>query len=196
MLLLSSNIYKHNLSFRYMIPEDSVLIVSDMQNYLIDQYTSEKLSQVVDHINTIIQDFRNAGAPIIFLKHVLSGQILPELDRKDTDIVVEKTWIDGFFKTDLDKRILGTQKSKVLCVGGQADECLRYTVVSGCEKLQGNQEKSPGNKPLQFYVADNAIITCDWESRRNALSTMNEAGARIISYTPYAKVGKQLEFLF
>jgi nicotinamidase-related amidase len=193
MLLNSSNIYKVIFPFLSMIPEDTVLVIVDMQDYLNQYYDSSKIKQVINTQNTIIQDCRKLGSPVIFLRYDVSGGILDEIARQPEDVVVQKNDTDGFYKTTLLNELRKTGKSRVLFVGGQGLTCLHGTVSSGINLFK---DQLIEGRSYKIFVAENAMLSKDWYSSKIALAKMNSAGAEIIKYTPYAKVGHQLEFLF
>ncbi len=103
---------------------------------------------LVSRINQEIKKFREKGYPIIFVcdaheeddeefklwgKHCVKGtrgaEVIDELDKKDEDIVVEKTRYSGFFRTNLDEILKAKKINEVVLTGVLTNVCVLYTAA-------------------------------------------------------------------
>lgn len=115
----------------------TALLVIDMQKGLFGtpRYDSEN---VILRINDLIGACRKKGHPVIFIQHDGVGdalipqtpgwEILGELDRVATDLVVRKTACDAFFRTDLMDVLVGFGVERLVVTGCATDFCVDTTL--------------------------------------------------------------------
>jgi nicotinamidase-related amidase len=119
---------------------DALLIV-DMQVGLLNGKPKHDLSGVIARINSLAARVRAQSGRVIFIQHCggkgdeferqTSGwQLLPELKRDPTDIVVGKELNDPFAGTDLQDRLREIAPDRVLITGWATDLCVDATVRS------------------------------------------------------------------
>lgn len=100
---------------------------------------------VVERINRLAEYFRFSGKPVIFIQHdgskenyLYSGsddwKILPGLVQKESDVHIEKTANDSFYKTKLDDFLRSTHIDKIYITGCATDFCVNATVHSALVK--------------------------------------------------------------
>ncbi|XP_071935674.1 nicotinamidase 2-like [Coffea arabica] len=120
----SSSYKKYEIRKRNPDPKSSVLLVIDMQNYF---YSMAK--PILPAINTTIELCRDASIPIIFTRHrhkspqdygmlwewwngdlIMDGtpeaELIPDLDRGEDDLVVEKNTYSAFRGTNLEEELI------------------------------------------------------------------------------------------
>jgi len=119
-------------------PIKPALLVIDIQNAFMPMMSSDK-DIAMEYINALIDLFRKHGYPVIGVYHsseeygVTPGtegfefpatvKILP------TDPKVQKTYPDGFNKTDLDKVIKATGSNTLFLCGLSATGCVLATWI-------------------------------------------------------------------
>ena len=193
-----------------MLPEDTFLVVEDMQSSFLrgttqtytasmcglDEGVSDETPLLnrsvnrgcLDAVNCIIIDSYKAGKGVLFLKYDGAGPISDRVLYSKEDETLEKRYDYGFEGTDLEKRILNYGAKRVLFIWSTANGCIRKTVLPALEKLKP--------KGIDIYVAQNAVFSSDEDQKRRGIHEMKSEGAKIIDYVPYAEKGQQLEFLF
>ncbi|KRL60459.1 cysteine hydrolase family protein [Latilactobacillus fuchuensis] len=113
------------------------LLVIDMQNGVCQGAGPiDHLDGLVTQINQRLTDYRQANRPIIFIQHndeeLIAGtmpwQIIPTLETAATDINVQKTHADSFFKTTLKTILDQKQVTSLEICGAQTEYCIDTTV--------------------------------------------------------------------
>jgi nicotinamidase-related amidase len=121
------------------------LIVIDMQVGLLAGGPKHQLQEVIDRINRLAAMARERGGKVIWIQHCgpeatefAPGQpgwnFLPELRRKDGDIVVSKTLNDAFAGTDLTTRLQQLAPDRLLITGWATDFCVDTTLRSAVSR--------------------------------------------------------------
>jgi nicotinamidase-related amidase len=120
------------------------LIVIDMQVGLFEgdppRYDAEG---VIQRINRVAKTVRGTRGMVVFIQHEDNGslrrgtkgwEILPELEREDTDLLIQKQACDSFYQTGL-AEVLETHAVKQLIMTGCAtDFCVDTTVRAAASK--------------------------------------------------------------
>lgn len=117
------------------------IIVVDMQVGLLKGAPKHDLAGVVGRINRLAAMVRAKSGRVIFIQHHgTAGEdfapgapgwpLLPELDRRDGDLVVAKTLNDSFAGTELKARLDDIAPKRVLVAGWATDFCVDATVRS------------------------------------------------------------------
>jgi len=117
-----------------------VMIVVDMQAGLLAGPPKHDLEGVIDRINRLAAMLRARGGKIIWIRHCGRGDdfacgepgwaFLPELDRKQADLVVEKTLNDPFAGSGLQTVLTQLAPERLLITGWATDFCVDSTVRS------------------------------------------------------------------
>jgi nicotinamidase-related amidase len=116
------------------------MIVVDMQVGLRTGALKHDLPGVIDRINRLAALVRARSGRVIWIRHCgrdddfARGRpgwaFLPEMDRQQADIVVEKTLNDPFAGTELQATLADIKADRVLVVGWATDFCVDATVRS------------------------------------------------------------------
>jgi nicotinamidase-related amidase len=117
------------------------LIIVDMQVGLLKNGPKHDLGGVVRRINRLAELVRSGSGKAIFIQHhgaagedfapgAEGWQLLPELDRRDGDLVVAKSLNDSFAGTELKARLDELAPQRVLVAGWATDFCVDATVRS------------------------------------------------------------------
>ena len=117
------------------------IVVVDMQVGLLDGPPKYDLHGVLDRINQLTAMVRRQAGTVVWIQHCGRAEdgfepktpgwaFLPELDRRETDVVVEKTLNDPFAGTDLKAVLEAIAPDRVLIAGWATDFCVDATVRS------------------------------------------------------------------
>lgn len=117
------------------------LILVDLENEWADEnseYYAGDLSELIRKTNQLIDYCRDEGHKIIFVRHIepdsvdsfiensKGTEIFPEIHKLDSDIVITKSKISSFYKTNLEEELSGTEK--IVVVGILTNLCVRSLV--------------------------------------------------------------------
>ncbi|EKE10863.1 MAG: isochorismatase hydrolase [uncultured bacterium] len=133
------------------------LILVDFENEWIDKnsdYFVGDVSQLVEKTNKLIDHCRKDGYKIIFTTHVEKDsdgefapgsknvEIIPELHKQNSDVLIVKNKISPFYGTNLEEELDGIQEIVIcgvltnLCVRSLAqdayDRDFKITVIKDC----------------------------------------------------------------
>ncbi len=125
--------------------QKKALIVIDIQEAFFNGkqlhpvYNAE---QLVNRINTLTEKARQAGAPVIFIKHNgPAGQPLEEgtdgnrifsgLHRMDSEAIVEKRTPSAFYQSGLSELLTSHSVEKIVVCGVQSEVCVDTTCRTG-----------------------------------------------------------------
>ena len=115
---------------------NTALLVVDLQKGIVGSPPAPPLADVVDRARTLIDAFRRQGLPVVLI-NVDGGapgrteqprpdlgalpegwtDLIPELDRQPTDIVVTKRTWGAFASTDLEQRLKAIGVTQVVVLG-------------------------------------------------------------------------------
>jgi nicotinamidase-related amidase len=79
---------------------------------------------------------RTAGVEVVWIQHSSdelsrdseNWQYVPELERRDSEPLVHKTYADSFEETDLESVLAAGGIGRLVVAGAQTDECIRSTL--------------------------------------------------------------------
>jgi nicotinamidase-related amidase len=119
----------------------NVVVVVDMQTGLLDGVPKYELQGVIGRINALTSTVRRRSGAIIWIRHCgkpgggfergsAGWAFLPELDRRASDLVVDKTLNDTFAGTSLQQTLERLAPDRVLVCGWATDFCVDSTVRS------------------------------------------------------------------
>lgn len=112
----------------------TALLVIDVQNGVVAP--AHKRDEVLGNIDTVVGKAREAGVPVVWIQHnseeLVSGEepwkIVPELDPRDGEPVVQKAYGDAFEDTVLESVLADLGVGSLVVTGAQTDACVRSTL--------------------------------------------------------------------
>ena len=120
------------------------LLVIDMQAGLFEGNPSRyDADGVIQRINEIARVVRTTGGIVIFIQHedenrLLRGskgwEILPVLERNDSDILVNKQACDSFYETDLANVLEKQAVTQLIVTGCATDFCVDTTIRAAASR--------------------------------------------------------------
>lgn len=112
----------------------SALLVIDVQNDVVAD--NHDRDGVIARTNTLIDKARTEDVPVIWVQHSddelwrdsTGWEIVPELQRRDDEPLVHKSYRDSFEDTDLESVLAGHRVGRLVVTGAQTDFCIRSTL--------------------------------------------------------------------
>ncbi len=91
---------------------------------------------VIANIQTLLTAARASGMPVIWVAHSEAQmpigseawQYVPELVRRESELLVHKLYGDSFEATDLETVLAAANVAHLVVVGAQTDACIRSTI--------------------------------------------------------------------
>jgi nicotinamidase-related amidase len=120
--------------------KDQALLIVDVQKGLFHgPPVPHDAENTLGRINSLLSQARIAGVPVIFIQHdgtVKDGlepgssdwQLHPELERKESDLVIRKTACDSFYGTRLLETLKGLSAREIIVCGYATEFCVETTV--------------------------------------------------------------------
>jgi nicotinamidase-related amidase len=114
---------------------NTALVVIDVQNGVMEG--ALRRDDVIKNINSLVDKARAEDVPVVWVQHSDDGplkqgseawQYVPELERRDEEPVVHKTYGDSFEDTDLEARLAERGVGRLVVAGAQTDACVRSTI--------------------------------------------------------------------
>jgi nicotinamidase-related amidase len=113
---------------------NTALLVIDVQNGVVAG--AYQRDAVVANIGTLVDRARDDGTAVIWVQHSDDGlekgseawEYVPELVRRDSEPLVEKTFGDSFEATDLEEVLARAGVGHLVVAGAQTDACIRSTI--------------------------------------------------------------------
>ncbi len=114
---------------------NTALLVIDMQVDVVEG--AHDLENVVANINTLIEQARAVGAPIVWIQHAHDEELavgtpgweyIPELERRPDEPLIHKRYRNSFDDTDLDAVLRAGGVGHVVVTGAQTEFCVRNTL--------------------------------------------------------------------
>jgi nicotinamidase-related amidase len=113
---------------------NTALLVIDVQNGVVGEAYNR--DGVVANVGALVEKARAADVEVVWIQHHSDDlprgsdgwQYVPELERRDAEPLVEKTYADAFEATDLEQVMASRGIGRVVVVGAQTDECIRATL--------------------------------------------------------------------
>lgn len=144
-------------------PERTAVIVVDMQNVFCKPDGAlyvPRTEGIIDNIQRVTAAARNAGMPVIYLRHIVRGdgsdtgrmkdmypnvneilkrgtpgvEIIDELAPLPQDIIVDKLFYSGFHDTDLDTILRAKDINTIIICGTVTNVCCETTVRDGAHR--------------------------------------------------------------
>lgn len=118
----------------------SVLLVVDVQNGVV--WDAFNRDEIVQRIAALVTRARAHGTPIIWVQHndeempIGSDywQLVPELERGETEPLVNKSYRSSFEATDLELELAKLNAAELIIVGAQTNNCIRSTSYAALER--------------------------------------------------------------
>jgi nicotinamidase-related amidase len=113
---------------------NTALLVIDVQNRVVRE--AFRRDTVVANVHQLIEKARSEHVPVVWVQHsdheIVRGseewQLVPELQRHDTEPLVEKHFHDSFDDTNLGSVLADLEVGHLVVVGAQTDACIRSTL--------------------------------------------------------------------
>jgi nicotinamidase-related amidase len=113
---------------------NTALLVVDVQTGVVEG--AHRRDAVVANVGSRVERARHDHVPIVWVQHSDEGlargsdewRIVPELTRRDTEPLVEKSFGDSFEDTDLEAVLAGLGVGRLIVAGAQTDACIRSTL--------------------------------------------------------------------
>jgi nicotinamidase-related amidase len=110
------------------------LLVIDVQNPVLRE--ALRRDTVVANVRQPIEKARSEHVPVVWVQHsdqeIVRGseewRLVPELQRHDTEPLVEKHFHDSFDGTNLETVLADLEVGHLVVVGAQTDACIRSTL--------------------------------------------------------------------
>ena len=146
----------------------TALLVIDVQNHVVENAADR--DGVIRRINALIAKARQAQVPLIFVQHnddfLVRGsddwKLVPELDYRTSDRLVEKIYRDAFAETTLLHELSLDGVTTVIVTGAQSDYCVttvsHSALVHGFDVTLVRDAHTTGDAPLPSSVMPGSQI--------------------------------------
>jgi nicotinamidase-related amidase len=112
----------------------TALIVIDVQNGVVTG--NHDRDAVVANVVALVEKARSATVPVVWVQHSDAGmavgsddwQLVPELDRAESEPLIRKLYGDSFEDTDLESVLAALGVGRLIVAGAQTDACIRSTL--------------------------------------------------------------------
>jgi nicotinamidase-related amidase len=112
----------------------TALVVIDVQNGVVAG--GHQRDAVVANIGALVDRAREGGVPIVWVQHSDEGleegseawRYVPELERRESEPLVQKHYGDSFEGTDLEEVLAEHRIGRLIVTGAQSDVCIRSTI--------------------------------------------------------------------
>lgn len=180
------------------MPTDAIVVLDMVNDFVTGALECERAQRIIPHLQTLFDRARAHEVPVIFandahlpedfemelwgehaMKDTEGAEVIPELDVKDEDYVLEKRTYSGFYDTGLDQLLKGLGAQTLYLTGLHTNMCCRHTaadayfrgydlvaVEDGCEAFSAEDHLDGLDYLEKVYGADimptEAIID-QWE---------------------------------
>ncbi|MBK9740112.1 MAG: cysteine hydrolase [Actinobacteria bacterium] len=115
----------------------TALLVIDMQTDVIANAFDR--DRVVANIQTLVDEARSSDVPVLWVQHsdeqLVKGsegwQYVPELERRESEPLIHKTYGDSFEETELGDLLSDLGVGHLVVTGAQTEACIRSTLHGG-----------------------------------------------------------------
>jgi len=175
---------------------NTALIVIDVQNGVVSEVHQRDV--VVANINTLVDRAREEGVPIVWVQHsdehmaigTDAWELVPELDRQESEPLIHKTFADSFEDTDLEDVLAKAGVGRLVVSGAQTDECIRSTIhgafVRGYDvTLVGDAHTTEDQSPWGAPTPDKVIAHTNlyWQNHRAPGRTAGVSETKDVTFT-------------
>ena len=161
--------------------DNTALLVIDVQMGLFEKSTPiYKAEQVLENINILMKNARQAGVPVIFIQHsndkfLVKGsgawQLHPEIRPLDNEVIVHKLHGNAFEGTSLRDELQKRQVSELVVTGLVTHGCVRATSLGAIKEGYRVVLVSDGHSN---YSKDAAKLIEKWNQE------LSEKGAELV----------------
>jgi nicotinamidase-related amidase len=114
-------------------PKTALLVIDVQNDVMANAYNRDG---VIAHIKDLVGKARAQGAPVIWVQHADGGlprdtkgwEYVPELDRRESEPLVHKSYGDSFEATELETVLAEHGVGRLIVAGAQTDACIRSTI--------------------------------------------------------------------
>jgi nicotinamidase-related amidase len=113
---------------------NTALLVVDVQNVVVEG--AHDRDSVVANVGSLVAKARAEQVPVVWVQHCDDNivresdgwRIVPELDPREAEPLVEKHYGDSFEDTTLESVLAGLGVGRLMVAGAQTDACIRCTL--------------------------------------------------------------------
>jgi len=113
---------------------NTALLVIDVQNGVMEG--APRRDDVIANINTLVERARAESVPVVWVQHNDENlprdsqvwEYVPELQPRESEPLVHKSYGDSFEDTDLESVLAGMGVGRLVVSGAQTDACIRSTI--------------------------------------------------------------------
>jgi nicotinamidase-related amidase len=113
---------------------NTALLVIDVQNAAVANAPNR--DGVIANINRLVERARSEEVPVVWVQHADEHlqrgsdgwQYVPELERRESEPIVHKSYGDSFEATELETLLAERGVGRVVVTGAQTDACVRSTL--------------------------------------------------------------------
>ena len=152
-------------------PQDSLVVVMDVQQKLISAMPNGVKENVIEKINTLLTIANTLSIPIIVTEQYPDGlgHTVPALNEQLTSLVavIEKTSFSAFDVLDFAELIDQSGRKQIVLVGMEAHICILQTALA----LQ--------KAGFRVFVVEDAVISRTKTNQDNGLRRLSNAGVTV-----------------
>jgi nicotinamidase-related amidase len=113
---------------------NTALLVVDVQNGVVAD--AHDRDAVVANVARLVEKARAEDVPVVWVQHgdehlergSDAWQLVPELERREAEPVVHKSYGDSFEATELEQILAERGVGRLVVAGAQTDQCIRCTL--------------------------------------------------------------------
>ena len=152
-------------------PQDSLVVVMDVQQKLISAMPNGVKENVIEKINTLLTIANTLSIPIVVTEQYPDGlgHTVPALNEQFTSsvAVIEKTSFSAFDVLDFAELIEKSGRKQIVLVGMEAHICILQTALA----LQ--------KAGFRVFVVEDAVISRTKTNQDNGLRRLSNAGVTV-----------------
>lgn len=184
--------YQRNLGNKKYLSDKSLLIIINAQIGLLDAtQLGRNNSEAEKNISKLLNYWRTQKRSVIHVKHVSSNpssifyrgtsgcEILPDLQAREGETIIEKTKSSAFTETELESQLKKMEPENIVLVGFTANECIDATARDA--SALGFEAYVVGDATAMFDVRspDGKLLKAE-RIHRLTLANINAFYARVI----------------
>jgi nicotinamidase-related amidase len=117
---------------------NAALVIVDVQTAVMAN--THDRDTIIANIRTVVDRARDSGTPVIWVQHEEAPhlvrdtddwRIVAELDPRDDEPVIAKSYGDSFEGTELEDTLARLKVGRIYVAGAQTDQCIRGTLHGG-----------------------------------------------------------------
>ncbi|WP_167757891.1 isochorismatase family protein [Deinococcus fonticola] len=164
------------------------LLVVDVQNDVVQ--SAYQRDTVVGHIARLVAEARQQDVPVVWVQHhddwmkkdTDAWQIVPELQPRVGEPVIQKAFGDSFAETNLEAELEKLDVGELILCGAQSDACITATLYGSLYRgypvtlVQDAHTTENGEFNGQDYPAERIV---NWVNRNAAYTRLPGIGSRL-----------------